>query len=95
MHASRVLAGQAEPAKAGPHRLDQQLGVQETICLHASDEAEVQELACRHQAKLVSVSLNRWAEAVAPCVSLVNVDGEQVRAMKVQAQVHRLTLHHN
>ena len=86
VHASRVLADQAEQANAEPHRLDQQLGVQETTCLHVSGEAEVQELACRHQAKLVSVSLNRQASVVAQCAPMVNVGEQQVEVMKVKAR---------
>ena len=86
VHASRVLADQAEPAKAEPHRLDQQLGVQETTCLHVSGEAEVQELACSRQAKRVSVLLNRQASAIAQCDPLVNVGEQWMAVMEVKAR---------
>ena len=68
VHASQALADQIELAKVVPPHPDQQLGVRETICLHVSGEVTARGLACRHQARLVSVLLYHQASTIVRCL---------------------------
>ncbi len=81
VHASRALDEQAELARVVHHHLDQPLGVRETTCRHVSGEATAQELACRHQARLVSVLPNRQVSTIAQYDPQVNMHEHRVVVM--------------